>query len=106
MKKVYEIIGEIIKTVQYIEYNLAEFIRYQEILDIFEDGEVVPSELFQATEEGSLQQLLIETSPCVHNYGIASQADRKYNGNAAFQEDACRNQTSCDPFCHHADRVD
>ena len=53
MDKIYDEIGEIIKIVQYIEYNLAELIEYKMILDLFESRSTVPDSEFKRTEDRS-----------------------------------------------------
>lgn len=44
-------VGKIVKTVQYIEYNLVESIRLKSILSIFEKTSTVPNEIFEAAEK-------------------------------------------------------
>lgn len=44
-------IGEIIKIVQYIEHNLALLIRYQKVLNLFEDTDSVPNDVFYETDQ-------------------------------------------------------
>ena len=51
MDNVYLKIGEIIKIVQYIEYNLAELIEYKQILNLFESKSTVSNEVFERTEK-------------------------------------------------------
>ena len=50
VQNIYVRIGEIIKIVQYIEYNLADLIEYKKILDLFENTSTVSDKVFSKTE--------------------------------------------------------
>jgi len=51
MNEIYELIGEYIKTVQYIEYNLALHIQYHITLSVFDESDTVPKNVFYSAEE-------------------------------------------------------
>lgn len=51
MKRIYEMIGEIIKNTQYIEFNLALMIRCHTILKEFEKTDTIDIELFKSVVE-------------------------------------------------------
>jgi len=51
MFSVYENIGNLLKTVQYIEYNLVEAVRLRRVLSLFDKVNYVPNEIFDKAEE-------------------------------------------------------
>ncbi|XMB66645.1 hypothetical protein RI065_10120 [Mycoplasmatota bacterium zrk1] len=54
--------GKVLKIIQYIEHNLTLIIRYKVVLNLFDENDIVPTDVFEETDE-----LAIEISEKFYN---------------------------------------